>query len=94
MHMHFLDAPATQLWSTSASQVIRIIGDLSCAFLDDRLVQCLSEYPTSKMVFERAKATPLSKAKGRLAGRFGDIVVHASAQSPPTRDERVLTARL
>lgn len=90
-HMHFCDSPAAQSGSTAlANKVIRIIGNLSMAFLDERMDLCLSEHTTRQMVFERAKATPFSKAKGRLAGNFGDIVVHGL----PTGNERALRARL
>jgi len=86
IHVHFSDPHAYKSESNAvAGKIIRIIGDLTLAFLDDSSVQCLAKYPTRKMVFERVKATPSSKPRGSLTGEFGDIVIHDSVQSLPAR---------
>lgn len=82
LHEHFSDRyivePQNALIGSSSfsSKVIRVIDDMSVAFLDDKMENCLADYPTRKMVFERVKASYFSEPKGRLAGEFGEIIVH------------------
>jgi hypothetical protein len=58
------------------NNMIQTIGDLSLAFLDDTVDECLANYNVRKMEIENTKAGFRSPSKRRLVGELGDIIVH------------------
>lgn len=76
--MSFSDYPLLTpkaIQGPSPGKIIRIIGDLSVAFLEDRVDECLSKHTVRKMETEWTKAGFRTPSKRRLVGDLGDIVV-------------------
>jgi hypothetical protein len=77
--MSFSDYPIFQpkpLRASGSDKLIKTIGALSVAFLDDRTDECLSECKVRKMEIEWTKAKFRSPSKRRLVGELGDVIVH------------------
>lgn len=76
--MSFSDYPILTpkaIQGTAPGKIVRVIGDLSIAFLEDRMDECLSTHKPRKMEIEWTKAKFRTPSKRRLVGELGDITV-------------------
>ncbi|KAF8663408.1 hypothetical protein AX16_000980 [Volvariella volvacea WC 439] len=75
-HSSFSDFHVLPLIGSSASkQFIKMIGDLSVAFFDDRTEKAVQEFPSRKMEIQIIGVKKDGKPKKKLVGNIGDIII-------------------